>query len=238
MLVGKVGKSCPMLSEADIQILCGYVALEDMGGPKVPFCFGRKDFTREEAVQRNGPSGCPFGDGKFNPKGSRLPAADLGPDPNHSSSREPQVREAPTIRAVRSTFQRMGLSDRETVLLIVLGHQFGRCHPEVSGYEHPWYVFDPMHWNVYENGLGYLSAYTMGRYVEETNSVGKRQFNMSLGGGEPFMMLISDMVLLWDDDFREHLLYYDRHRREFRKDAAAAWKKLTELGCSNLRREQ
>ena len=130
----------------------------------------------------------------------------------------------------------MGLSDRETVLLIVLGINLDAAI-WVSGYEHPWYVFDPMHWNVYENGLGYLSAYTMGRYVEENNSVGKRQFNMGLGG-EPFMMLISDMVLLWDDDFREHLLYYDRHRREFRKDAAAAWKKLTELGCSNLCREQ
>ena len=52
----------------------------------------------------------------------------------------------------------MGFGDKEAVLLIILGHQFGRCHPDVSGYEHPWYAFDPAHWNVYDHGLGYMSG--------------------------------------------------------------------------------
>jgi cytochrome c peroxidase len=226
-----------LLSAADIQVLAGYLAIEVMGGPVIPFSYGRVDYTFEQAVSINGADkgGCPFGDGKFNPHGSRLPAADLGPNPSCPNSHNISEREKPTIDAVRGTFRRMGFDDKETVCLIVLGHQFGRCHPEVSGYEHPWYVFDPTHWNIYESGLGYLSAYFSGNYQEEINSTGKRQFNMKLEGEtEPFMMLPSDMVLLWDADYRSHLTYYDRHREQFRVDAAAVWKNLTELGCDGL----
>lgn len=222
-----------MLSTADIIVLCGYIAIEVMDGPVVPFSHGRVDFTQEEGERKYGPErgGCPFGDGAFNPCGSRLPAADLGKREEYA---EPRLREKPTIDAVRCTFERMGFTDKETVCLIVLGHQFGRCHPGVSGYEHPWYTFDPIHWNIYESGLGFISTFLMGKYDEVLSSAGKRQFVMNFGGGEPFMMLISDMVLLWDHSFREHLQWYDKHHVEFRADAAAVWKKLTELGCEGI----
>jgi catalase (peroxidase I) len=221
------------LSNADAIVLCGYVALEVMDGPRVPFSYGRLDFSPEQGIEKYGAAtgGCPFGDGKFNPCGSRLPSADVGKREEYA---EPRLREKPTIDAVRSTFQRMGFNDKETVCLIVLGHQFGRCHPEISGYQHPWYTFDPTHWNIYESGLGYLSTYIMGNYEEVLSSTGKRQFVMNFGGGEPFMMLISDMVLLWDHSFREHLLWYDKHRKDFRSDSAVVWKKLTELGCADM----
>ena len=229
----------PWLSVADLWTLSGYVAIEALGGPTIPFGFGRRDFTEEEAEAKHGAGGCPFGDGKFNPGGSRLPAADLGPDPDAPSGCPMHVKEKPTIDAIRGTFSRMGFTDRETVALIVLGHQFGRCHLENSGYEHPWYAFDPTHWNVYANGLGYLSLYAMGAaqgQLREAKTVkGKRQYNFQLGyGREPFMMLPSDMALWWDEDYREHVQYYDRHRLEFRRDSALAWKKLTELGCEGL----
>lgn len=48
------------------------------------------------------------------------------------------------------------------------------------------------------------------------------------------MLLISDMVLLWDPEYKQHLLYYEHHRQEFIRDAADVWKKLTELGCDGL----
>ena len=235
-LVNNVMAKFPdVLSRADVQILFGNVSIEAMGGPRMPFRYGRKDFTLEQArVRYPATDGCPFGDGAINPNGSRLPAADLWPNPACPHAADPRRREKPTIDAVRATFRRMGFDDKETVCLIVLGHQFGRCHPEVSGYEHPWYVFGPASWSIYPSGLGYLSAYSMGQYREMQSSAGKRQFNMSLGGGEPFMMLVSDMVLLWDDDFRQHLQYYDRHRTHFARDAVAVWTKLTELGCEGL----
>jgi hypothetical protein len=97
----------------------------------------------EEAQEVFGPSGCPFGSGKINPNGSRLPSADLGRDPKGKTIAQ---QEAKSIHAVRMTFRRMGFDDKETVCLIILGHQYGRCHPEVSGYKDPWYAFDPAHW--------------------------------------------------------------------------------------------
>ena len=236
-LVDQVQEAFPgMLSRADVQIFFGGLAFEAMGGPRMKFRYGRKDYTEEEAREKY-PStgGCPFGDGEFNPNGSRLPAADLGKNPSCPHASNLAIREKPTIDAVRNTFYRMGLDDRETVCLIVLGHQFGRCHPDVSGYEHPWYIFDPTAWNIYESGLGYLSAYFMGQYQEEKSTAGKRQFNMHFGGGEPFMMLVSDMCLLWDSKFRKWLEYYNQNRRQFRVDAVKAWSKLTELGCQGLR---
>merc|ERR1719446_1710486 len=79
-LLAPIHERHPWLSLADLWILAGYVAIEATGGPRIRFAYGRKDFTKEEAIAIYGKSGCPFGDGKFNPNGSRLPAADLGPD--------------------------------------------------------------------------------------------------------------------------------------------------------------
>ena len=115
-----------LLSLADTFVLGGYVAIEATGGPAITFATGRRDFTLAEAEKINVglPGGCPFGDSPHNPEsGSRLPAADLGPDPNAAPDAPMHVREKPTIDAVRGVFSRMGFNDRETVALIVLGHQ-------------------------------------------------------------------------------------------------------------------
>ena len=45
------------------------------------------------------------------------------------------------------------------------------------------------------------------------------------------MMLLSDMVLLWDADFKKHLVVYAEDEELLRQDFAAAFKRLTELGC-------
>jgi catalase (peroxidase I) len=154
------------LSVADLWILAGYVAIEAAGGPRIRFAYGRKDFTKDEAVAIFGKSCCPFGDGKFNPNGSRLPAADLGPDEAAPASAPMAQREAPTINAMRSTFARMGLNDRETVALILLGHQFGRCHQEVSGYEGPWWAWNPATWNSERMGFLYCAEHFDWEYEE------------------------------------------------------------------------
>ena len=133
----------------------------------------------------------------------------------------------------------MGFDDRATVNLIILGHQYGRCHPEASGYEHPWYVFGPTEWNVYAHGLGYISLYGMIDNFRETKSAkGKRQWNFHMGGGEPFMMLPTDMALEWDGEFRKAVKFYDRDRLAFRADARDNFKTLTELGCARLTAEK
>jgi len=44
------------------------------------------------------------------------------------------------------------------------------------------------------------------------------------------MMLVSDMVLLWDENFKEHLVKYAEDEDLLREDFGNAFKKLTELG--------
>ena len=228
----------PWLSYADLYTLAGYVAIEAMGGPYIPFACGRQDFTVQEATKKYGESLCPFGDGQHNPHGSRLPAADLGSDASAPRGCPMSIKEKPTIDAMRGVFTRLGMSDKETVCLLLLGHQFGRCHLETSGFEHPWYVFDPSHWNAYESGLGYPSIYQFAvarnQHRERITSKNKRQYELSIGGPEPFMMLPVDMALWWCEKYREHVIYYDNNRKVFRKDAAIVFKKLTELGCESL----
>merc|ERR1719253_2225645 len=103
-LLAPIHERFPWLSLADVWVLAGYVAIEATGGPYIRFAHGRNDFSKETAKAIYGESCCPYGDGKFNPNGSRLPAADLGPDKDVSTSAPMCEREAPTINAMRSTF--------------------------------------------------------------------------------------------------------------------------------------
>jgi len=45
------------------------------------------------------------------------------------------------------------------------------------------------------------------------------------------MMLVSDMVLLWDEEFRKHLEVYAEDEDKLKEDFGNAFRKLTELGC-------
>jgi len=175
----------------------------------------------------------------------------------------------------------MGFNDQETVALILLGHQYGRCHREVSGYEGRWWR-EPTKWNSDGKGpevdgarLGYISCSAIWDWEYEENpcsrasppmplvqrlhkwpdleaphrveksiwtqavrphpnlAPGKRQYD-DTASGEHIMNLVSDMCLTWDPHYRQHLHRYHRNRKDFRSDAIAAWKKLTELGCDGL----
>jgi len=45
------------------------------------------------------------------------------------------------------------------------------------------------------------------------------------------MMLLADMVLAWDPEFRKVLEEYAEDEDKLKEDFGAAFKKLTELGC-------
>jgi cytochrome c peroxidase len=256
LLAPIVEKYASQLSTADVWILAGYVALDCTGGPCLRFRTGRRDYTESEAEALYGGKRCPFGDGIHNPHGSRLPAADLGRCPVAGSLADstPSTREAATIDAVRGTFRRLGLTDKETVCLILLGHQFGRAHPEYSGYEGPWYVNSPATWNsdgegTTTRGMGFLDVFSKhwSKYVPVTpvtrasnpdaaadtdcqQPPGLRQYQLDYMGAK-WTALVSDMALVWDEAYREHLEFYAAHREAFKADAARSWIKLTELGC-------
>jgi cytochrome c peroxidase len=103
-----VKEAFPDLSYADLYTFAGVVAVEEAGGPPIPFSVGREDFT----------------DGSTSDPEDRLPDADKGYIPR-------------TTNHIRQVFNRMGFTDQEIVALMG-AHALGRCYPTRSGYWGPW----------------------------------------------------------------------------------------------------
>jgi catalase (peroxidase I) len=87
-------------------------------------------------------------------------------------------------------------------------------------------------WTLVGHGDTWLDAQGAG---ELRPAPGKRQFVNKVPGkidDEPNqMMLLSDMVLAWDPDFRKYLEVYAEDEDKLKVDFGNAFKKLTELGC-------
>ncbi|MGK3754897.1 MAG: cytochrome c peroxidase, partial [Bacillariaceae sp.] len=146
---------------------------------------------------------------------------------------------------VRSeVFYRMGFNDQEIVALLCGGHVYGRCHPNASGYAGPWvehptefsneYAADMIEdeWTLVDHSDTWLDAQGA---AELRPAPGNRQFVNKVHGkidDEPNqMMLLSDMILVWDPDFRPYLEVYADDEAKLKDDFGVAFKKLTELGC-------
>lgn len=98
----------PELSYADLYTYSGVVAVEEAGGPKIPFRTGREDADS----------------GETSPQTDVLPNADMG-------------SRVHTTQHVRDVFYRMGFNDQEIVALLG-AHAMGRCYTDRSGYWGPW----------------------------------------------------------------------------------------------------
>jgi len=107
-----VKEKFPEISWADLIILSGVTAIEEMGGPDIPFRLGRSDAPPETAEPDD-----------------RLPGADAGD--------KDFAKEKKTLNHMRDVFKRMGFNDREMVALIG-AHAVGRCYTDRSGYSGPW----------------------------------------------------------------------------------------------------
>ena len=84
------------------------VAVEEAGGPKIPYSTGRIDME----------------DGSTSDPNDRLPNADYGGRDNN-------------LDGIRKIFYRMGFNDGEIVALLG-AHAMGRCHTQDSGFWGPW----------------------------------------------------------------------------------------------------
>ena len=119
------------ISWADLMILAGNVALEDMGFETFGFGGGRVDIWEPEEDVYWGPESEWLGDERHS--GERemekpLAAVQMGliyVNPEGPNG-EPNVLAA--AEDIRESFGRMGMNDEETVALIVGGHTFGKCH--------------------------------------------------------------------------------------------------------------
>ena len=118
------------ISWADLMILAGNVALEDMGFKTFGFGGGRADVWEPEEVNW-GPEGTWLADERYS--GDRdlqnpLGAVQMGliyVNPEGPNGKPDPVTAA---RDIRETFKRMAMNDEETVALIAGGHTFGKTH--------------------------------------------------------------------------------------------------------------
>jgi catalase-peroxidase len=160
------------LSWADLLVLAGNVAHDDMGMPTFGFAFGREDSWQPQEVFW-GPEDTWLGDERY--AGEDPLDLDEGPLANvtmgliYVNPEGPKGQPDPLASAhdIKVTFRRMGMTDEETVALIGGGHTFGKTHgagdPELVGPE-------PEGCPVHGNGLGWISQHGTGKGADAITS--------------------------------------------------------------------
>ena len=166
----KYGRS---LSWADLLVLAGNVAHEDMGFQTFGFAFGREDVWQPEEVFW-GPEDTWLGDERYS--GDDPLDLDEGPfgavtmgliyvNPEGPKGQPDPVASAHDIRV---TFSRMSMNDEETVALVAGGHTFGKAHgagdPSLVGPE-------PEGCPVHSGGIGWKNEFGKGK-AEDTITSG------------------------------------------------------------------
>jgi catalase-peroxidase len=151
------------ISWADLMVLAGNVALENMGFPTYGFSGGRVDVWEPELDVYWGSENQWLADNRYK-DGRKLenPLAAVQMGLIYVNPEGPNGNPDPVAAAVdiRETFKRMGMNDEETVALIAGGHSFGKTHgmgpashvgpePEAAGIE--------------EQGFGWKSSYESGK---------------------------------------------------------------------------
>ena len=151
------------ISWADLMILAGNVALEDMGFKTFGFGGGRADVWEPEELIYWGPEGTWLGDERYS--GDRDLQSPLGAvqmgliyvNPEGPNGKPDPIAAA---RDIRETFKRMAMNDEETVALIAGGHTFGKTHgAAVPG---DYVGAEPEGADIYDQGLGWKNKFGKG----------------------------------------------------------------------------
>jgi catalase-peroxidase len=120
------------ISWADLYILAGNCALESMGVKLVGFSGGREDVYEPEDGIYWGSERKWLDDQRYGPNSRQLqgPLAAVQMGLIYVNPEGPNGNPDPVAAGhdVRETFNRMGMTDEETVALIAGGHTFGKCH--------------------------------------------------------------------------------------------------------------
>ncbi|GAB2910121.1 catalase/peroxidase HPI [Streptomyces heilongjiangensis] len=156
----KYGQS---ISWADLLILTGNVALEQMGFETFGFAGGRADVWEADEDVYWGPETTWLDDQRYS--GDRelenpLAAVQMGliyVNPEGPNGNPDPIAAA---RDIRETFRRMAMNDEETVALIAGGHTFGKTHGAGPADN---VGADPEAASLEEQGLGWRSSYGTGK---------------------------------------------------------------------------
>ena len=195
------------LSWADLMILAGNVALEQMGFSTFGFGGGREDVWEPEEDIYWGPEDTWLADERYS--GDRELANPLGAvqmgliyvNPEGPNG-EPSALAA--AQDIRETFARMAMNDEETVALIAGGHTFGKTHGAADAEQ---YVGrEPEGAELEEQGLGWKSSYGTGKGGDTITS--------GLEGAW------TPTPTSWDNSYFETLFAYDW---DLVKSPAGAW---------------
>src|SRR5215831_15952228 len=208
------------ISWADLLVLAGNVAMEDMGFKTFGFGFGRPDVWEPDEIfwgsedtwlgdERHG--GDPRGDIKGPFGADHMGLIYVNPE-GPGGNPDP----AAAAQMIRQTFRRMAMNDEETVALIVGGHSFGKTHgagnaanvgaePEAAGIE--------------EQGLGWRSKFRSGKGGD------------AIGSG--LEVIWTETPTKWSNNFFENLFSYEW---ELTKSPAGAhqWRPKNNAGAGKM----
>jgi catalase-peroxidase len=183
------------ISWADLMILAGNVALEDMGFKTFGFGGGRADVWEPEELNW-GPEGTWLADERYS--GDRdlanpLAAVQMGliyVNPEGPNGKPDPIAAG---RDIRETFKRMAMNDEETVALIAGGHSFGKTHGAAVPAD-------------------YVGAEPEGAAIEDQGFGWKNKFGKGFGAdtiGSGLEVTWTTTPTKWSNNFFENLFKYD-----------------------------
>ena len=159
------------LSWADLLIMAGNVAIEDMGGPNLGTALGRADIWHPEKDIYWGAEDEWLGDNRYGDSRQDLenPLAAVQMGLIYVNPEGPNANPDPLLSAqdIRETFGRMAMNDVETFALVAGGHTFGKAHgngpAEAVGAE-------PESAPIEAQGFGWESSHGQGKGVDTITS--------------------------------------------------------------------
>jgi catalase-peroxidase len=200
----KYGRS---LSWADLLVLAGNVAIEDMGLPTAGFGGGREDVWEPEQDIWWGPENEWLGDERYSGErdlANPLAAVQMGLIYVNPEGPNGKPDPAGSARDIRETFARMAMNDEETVALTAGGHTFGKCHGAASPVD---YVGpEPEGAPIEQQLIGWKNSFGTGR--------GPHSITSGIEGAW------TNNPTRWDMGYFDNLFGYDW---ELTKSPAGAW---------------
>jgi len=159
------------LSWADLLVLAGNVAIEDMGGPNHGTVLGREDIWHPEKDIYWGAEDEWLGDNRYGKTRQDLenPLAAVQMGLIYVNPEGPNGNPDPALSAqdVRETFKRMAMNDEETVALTAGGHTFGKAHGAGDAAQ---VGAEPESEAIENQGFGWLSSHKSGKGVDTITS--------------------------------------------------------------------
>lgn len=159
------------LSWADLLVLAGNVAIEDMGGPNHGTALGREDIYHPEKDIYWGAEDEWLGDNRYGDTRQDLenPLAAVQMGLIYVNPEGPNANPDPALSAqdIRETFARMAMNDEETVALVAGGHTFGKSHGNGPADQ---VGVEPEGGAIEAQGFGWLSTHGSGKGVDTITS--------------------------------------------------------------------